>query len=70
MAEREGLELVTMEGDMADLSVFADESFDLVFHPTSNLFVPDVRPVWREVYRVLRPGGAAGRVSQPYRVHL
>jgi hypothetical protein len=25
--------------------------------PDSNLFVPDVRPVWRECYRVLRPGG-------------
>jgi hypothetical protein len=24
----------------------------------SNLFVPDVRPVWREVARVLVPGGA------------
>lgn len=57
VAEREGLELVTIQGDMADLSVFADESFDLVFHPTSNLFVPDVRPVWREAYRVLRRGG-------------
>jgi SAM-dependent methyltransferase len=43
---------------MRDLSRFADESFDLVFHPVSNLFVPDVRPVWREAFRVLRRGGA------------
>lgn len=42
---------------MADLSRFADESFDLVFHPCSNAFVPDVRVVWRECHRVLRPGG-------------
>jgi SAM-dependent methyltransferase len=48
VAEREGLELATFEG----------ESFDLVFHPVSNLFVPDVRPVWREAFRVLRRGGA------------
>ena len=42
---------------MADLSVFADESFDLVFHPISNIFAPNILPVWREAYRVLRPGG-------------
>jgi SAM-dependent methyltransferase len=57
VAEREGLSLTTIEGDMADLSVFADESFDLVFHPCSNLFVPDVLPVWRGAFRVLRRGG-------------
>jgi SAM-dependent methyltransferase len=57
VAERDGLELQTIEGDMADLSRFADESFDFIFHPCSNLFVPDVRPVWREAFRVLRAGG-------------
>ena len=30
---------------------------DLVFHPVSNVFAADVRPVWREAFRVLRPGG-------------
>ena len=49
VAEREGLTIRTELGDMADLSRFADASFDLVFHPCSNCFVPDVRPVWREV---------------------
>lgn len=58
VAERDGLDLTTVEGDMADLSAFADESFDLVYHPVSNLFVPDVRPVWREAFRVLRRGCA------------
>ncbi|WP_186002040.1 class I SAM-dependent methyltransferase [Corallococcus sp. Z5C101001] len=57
VAEREGLELKLVEGDMKDLSAFADGSFDLIFHPCSNCFVDDVRPVWREAYRVLRPGG-------------
>ncbi len=46
-----------VEGDMRDLSCFADSSFDLIVHPISNLFVPDVKPVWRECFRVLRPGG-------------
>lgn len=57
VATRDGLTLTTVEGDMRDLSVFADESFDLIFHPCSNCFVPDVRPVWREAYRVLAHGG-------------
>ena len=58
VAEREGLELTLIEGDMRDLGALPDASFDLVFHPVSNVFVPDVRPVWREAFRVLRPGGA------------
>ena len=57
VAERETLEILTIEGDMRDLSTFPDESFDLIFHPVSNTFVPDVRPVWLECARVLRKGG-------------
>jgi SAM-dependent methyltransferase len=57
VAERESLSLVAVEGDMTDLSRFDDESFDLIFHPCSNLFVADVRPVWKEAFRVLRRGG-------------
>lgn len=57
VAERESLPLVTVEGDMANLSRFNDESFDLIFHPCSNLFVRDVRSVWKEAFRVLRTGG-------------
>jgi SAM-dependent methyltransferase len=58
VAERDGLAIVTVEGDMADLHMFPDERFDLIVHPVSNTFVPDVRPVWAEAYRVLRHGGA------------
>jgi SAM-dependent methyltransferase len=47
----------TVLGDMAHLDEFDDESFDLVFHPVSNVFAQAVPPVWREVARVLRPGG-------------
>src|SRR5947209_4621289 len=57
VAERDGLRIETVEGDMRDLSAFPDGSFGLVFHPCSNCFVPDVRPVWRECFRVLKPGG-------------
>jgi SAM-dependent methyltransferase len=57
VAERESLSIRTVEGDAADLSMFADESFDLVFNPCSTVFMPDVRGVWRECVRVLRRGG-------------
>lgn len=57
VAQREGLSIATVQGDMRDLSVFPDASFDLVFHPVSNVFIPDVKPLWREAYRVLKPGG-------------
>ncbi|MAT71054.1 MAG: SAM-dependent methyltransferase [Planctomycetaceae bacterium] len=57
VADREGLALATVQGDMADLSCFADESFGLIFHPCSNCFAENVLPVWRECFRVLRPGG-------------
>jgi SAM-dependent methyltransferase len=58
VADRDGLDLATILGDMANLSRFLPESFDLIVHPCSNCFVPDVRPVWREAFRVLRRGGA------------
>ncbi len=57
VAKRDGLRLRTVLGDMRDLGAFADGSFDLVFHPVSNLFVPELGPVWRECFRVLCPGG-------------
>ncbi len=57
VAKREGLGIRLVEGDMRDLSIFADESFDFIFHPVSNLFIHEIRPVWHEAYRVLRHGG-------------
>ena len=52
-----GVEVTTCQGDMRDLSRFADGAFDLVWHAHSLNFVPDARQVFREVARVLRPGG-------------
>lgn len=57
VAEREGLSITTVEGDMRDLSAFPSDSFDLVFHPVSNCFIHEICPVWQEAFRVLRPGG-------------
>jgi SAM-dependent methyltransferase len=57
VAARDGLELRTELGDMRDLGVFDDASFDVILNPVSNVFCPDLTPVWEEAFRVLRPGG-------------
>lgn len=57
VADREGLTIKTVAGDMADLVAFADGSVDLIFNPPSTLFAPELPPIWRECYRVLAPGG-------------
>lgn len=57
VAEREGLSIRIEHGNMCDLSRFAQASFDLVLNPPSLFYVPDVQPVFREVSRVLKPGG-------------
>ena len=58
VARRDDLEITLQQGFMHDLSAFADGAFNLIFHPVSNIFAPAVEPVWRECFRVLRPGGA------------
>ena len=57
VADRDGLEIRIEQGDAADLSRFADESFDFIWHPVSNCFMPELEPIWNETYRVLRKGG-------------
>lgn len=47
VADRENLDVRIVQGDMADLSIFDDASFDLIFHPVANVFVPDLTPVWQ-----------------------
>ncbi len=57
VAQREGYQISIVEADMTQRLPFADESFDLIFHPVSNCYVEDVYHVWNECFRVLRPGG-------------
>ncbi|MBE5804593.1 MAG: class I SAM-dependent methyltransferase [Clostridiales bacterium] len=57
VAAREGLTIDIQHGNMCDLTRFEDESFDLVLNPPSLFYVPDVKPVFCEVYRVLKRGG-------------
>ncbi len=56
-AEHYGYQVTTVAADMRDLSMFDDDSFDLIEHPVSICFVPEVGPVYAEVARILRPGG-------------
>lgn len=58
VAYRERLNLMTYQGNMSDLSGFDSETFDIIFNPVSNCFIPDVTNMWKECYRVLRKGGS------------
>lgn len=57
LSDKFDLGIKTVQGDMKDLSVFADNSFDLIFNPCSIVFVDTVLPVWKECFRVLKPNG-------------
>ena len=57
VAQRDGLHITSILGDMRDLSCLASECFDVIFNPCSVSFIPEVQSVFNEAYRVLRPGG-------------
>ncbi|MBS7529477.1 class I SAM-dependent methyltransferase [Hazenella sp. IB182353] len=58
VAKREQLDIETIKGSMTNLSMLADETFDIIIHPVSNVFIDNVLPVWQEAYRVLKTGGS------------
>lgn len=51
------LKLSTVEASMDDLSMFPEASFDIVIHPVSTCYVPNIGLVFHEVARVLASGG-------------
>lgn len=57
IAQAENLPIRIEKGNMCDLSRFVDGSFDMILNPPSLMYVPDVKPVFRECYRVLKKGG-------------
>jgi len=54
--KRENLKIKTILGNMQDLSVFPNESFDFIMQ-FAGCFINSVLPVWKEAYRVLKKGG-------------
>lgn len=57
VAKREGYEIEMIRADMTKRLPFEDESFDLIFHPVSNCYVEEVKPIFKECYRILKDGG-------------
>ncbi len=56
-AESKGVSVRFLESDVQNLSVLQDGVFDIAFSAYALGFVEDVRKVFREVHRTLRPGG-------------
>ncbi len=57
VAQDRTLQLQTVQTSMDDLSMFATAEFDIVIHPVSTCYVPDLSGVYAEISRVVRPGG-------------
>ena len=57
VAEREGYDIAIIRADMTKPLPFADETFDLIFHPVSNCYVKEVKPIFKECARILKKGG-------------
>jgi ubiquinone/menaquinone biosynthesis C-methylase UbiE len=57
VAAERGLELRTIAASMDALPMLAAGEFDVVIHPVSTCYLPDVHAIYREVARVLRGGG-------------
>lgn len=57
VSKRESYDIRIIHGDMTKRLPFEDEEFDFIFHPVSNCYVEEVRPIWKECFRILKPGG-------------
>lgn len=56
-AERRQHSIRILEGSMDDLSMLRGELFDLVIHPVSTCYLPNVTMVFQQVASVLKQGG-------------
>ncbi|MGB1925274.1 MAG: class I SAM-dependent methyltransferase [Rubripirellula sp.] len=57
VALAKGYHFRLIENSMESLPMLRDGEFDIVIHPVSTCYVPNVSPVFREVGRITRPGG-------------
>jgi SAM-dependent methyltransferase len=56
-AEQHGLQVECIEADIADLSQLYGRHYDLVYQAVSACYLPNVRVLYDQVYRVLKEGG-------------
>ena len=59
LATSEGADVSLIQADIERLTMFADDSFDIILSSNGIEFVTDIDGCLREWYRVLRPGGMA-----------
>lgn len=57
VATERRLNIRTIEASMDEMPMLASGEFDIVIHPVSTCYVPDILPVYAEAARVTRPGG-------------
>ena len=57
VARERRIDMEILQGSMDDLSMLSAGRYDLVIHPVSTCYLPDVGRVFREVARVTKPGG-------------
>jgi len=57
VAQREGYSVEIVRADMSHPLPFPNETFDIIFHPVSNCYVEEVKPIFKECYRVLKADG-------------
>lgn len=57
VAKREGYTVNAICRDMTDKLPFDDESFDIIINPVSMCYIEDCFSVFKECYRILKPGG-------------
>lgn len=57
VARERKLAIRAVQGSMDRLDMLPTDAFDIVIHPVSTCYLPDVSAVFREVARVTRPGG-------------
>ena len=57
VAEREGYWIKTIKSSLDKPLPVEDGEFDIVFLPAITISIKDTKPLWKECYRVLKPGG-------------
>ncbi|MDP6505676.1 MAG: methyltransferase domain-containing protein, partial [Planctomycetota bacterium] len=65
------VEIKTVCASMENLPMLEDARFDIVHHPVSTCYVPDLAPVYEEVSRLLRDDGIyIGQHKQPTNLQI